>query len=111
MLNKFDLVKLLSISGHYRGFSYLLDCVNLAVEDEDLLHPIAQKLYPLVAKRHKTTVAHVSSAIRGLVRVWWKRGNRAFAPAYLAPDATAPGNKAFIHALVAHVQRSAQSGK
>lgn len=105
MLKKHDLVKLLSISGHYRGFPYLLDCVNLAAADEDLLSPISRKLYPLVALRHGTTADRVAYNLRNLIGVWWKYGNRGFAPEYLESDARLPGNKAFIESLIAHVQR------
>ena len=105
MLSEGDLVRLLCLSGHYRGFPHLLDCVNLAVENVDRLDPVAKKLYPLVAERHGTTVGRVICSIRNLIKVWWKRGNRRLLPDYISDSDKPPGNKAFIYALVAYLQR------
>lgn len=105
MLSNGDLVKLLGISGHYRGFSELAACVNLAAADEDLMSPISTRLYPLVAARHGVTTNAVISNLRYLVKIWWKRGNRGFSPEYLVKDAQRPGCKAFVYSLVTYVQR------
>ena len=70
MLNERKLVKLMCISGHYRGFPHLLTGLNSAVNNVDLLDPLSRKLYPLVAEQHETTVAHVTSSIRNLIKVW-----------------------------------------
>lgn len=109
MLNAGDLVKLLCISGHYHGFALLLTCLNTAMKNENLLDSLTKHLYPLVAEQHGTTVGHVTSSIRNLIKIWWKRGNRNFLPPCIASGNRPPGNKAFLHALIAHLQHAEAS--
>lgn len=103
MLSENDLVCLLSVPTHYRGFPALLNSLQLAVQDETLLDPISRKLYPYIAERHGTTVSRVKRNIRYLIEVWWKRGNRSFAPDYITSRKKPPGNKMFIYALVVYL--------
>lgn len=105
MVDKFDLMKLLSITGKYRGFAYLLDCVNLAIEDDDLLYPLKEKMYPLIAKKYGTSIACVERNIRTVIGVWWKSNKRASLGLEFDEDEPKPSNKAFITLLVARVQR------
>lgn len=107
MLNEAGLMKILSISGHYRGFRFLLECVNLGATDENLLSPIYRRLYPLVAKRYGTTVKHVNSSIRNFIKAWWLYGKRDTLFPRTKPR-TAPGNKAFIYALIVYVLRATE---
>lgn len=106
MLSENDLANLLCIPAHYRGFAPLVTCLNLAMKDEYLLNPFVKRLYPLVAERHGTTVCHIISSIRNLVKIWWKRGNRSFLPYYITSAGKPPGNREFIYVLVAYLQHT-----
>lgn len=108
MLSEGDLVKLLGISGHFRGFPQLVTSINLAVANEDLLNPISTRLYALVAAHHDVSIESVISNLRYLVEVWWKRGNRNFSPEYSIKGAKRPSCKAFVYSLVVYIQRKAK---
>lgn len=101
-----DLVRLLCVPSRYHGFALLLTSLNAATKDEDLLNPLVKKLYPLVAKQHGTTVGHVISSIRNFIKVWWLCGNRSFLPNYITSASKPPGNKAFLYAIIAYLQRA-----
>lgn len=107
MLNAMDLMRILSISGHYCGFRFLLECVNLGAANEDLMDSVCKNLYPLVAERYGTTVKHVNSSIRNFIKAWWLYGKRDTLFPRTKPR-TAPGNKAFIYALIVYVLRAAE---
>ena len=59
----------LGIPAHLRGYYYL------AVSDMELVGSVTKLLYPVIARRYKTTLQRVERAIRNAVEVSWERGN------------------------------------
>lgn len=108
MLDNYDLMKLLATSGKYRGFTYLLDCLNLAAENDDLMQPLKGKLYPLVAKKHGTTANCVERNIRTIINIAWKSENTRVLKALFDadPSSDVPSNKEFISRIAARLQRN-----
>ena len=47
----------------------------LAVSDMELVGSVTKLLYPVIARRYKTTLQRVERAIRNAVEVSWERGN------------------------------------
>ena len=45
-----------------------------AVNDGEMLGSITKRLYPTIAKNHKTTSSRVERAIRHAIEVAWSRG-------------------------------------
>lgn len=105
MLNTPNFMDILGISGHYRGFRYLLYCVNQTAKDNDLLDPMNRKLYPLAAKRFGVTPKYLSGSIRNFIKAWWLYGDHTAITPILKSDSTPPGNKELIYALVVYLQR------
>ena len=58
-----------------RGYYYLREAVLLAVSDMELVGSVTKLLYPVIARRYKTTLQRVERAIRNAVEVSWERGN------------------------------------
>lgn len=106
MLDKYGLMKLLSTSGKYRGFNYLLDGLNLAAQNDDLIHPLKHKLYPILAEKYGTNVSCVERNIRTLITIWWNNGKKDPLKAKFDKDLGVPSNKEFIYQLVAQLQRN-----
>lgn len=106
MLDKYDLMKLLSTSGKYRGFNYLLDGINLAAQNDDLLHPLKLKLYPILAEKYGTNIGCVERNIRTLIAIWWNNGKDDTLKPHFDKESGVPGNKEFIYHLVAQLQRN-----
>lgn len=65
----------LGIPAHLRGYYYLREAVLLAVSDMELVGSVTKLLYPVIARRYKTTLQRVERAIRNAVEVSWERGN------------------------------------
>ena len=66
----------LGIPAHLRGYYYLREAVLLAVSDMELVGSVTKLLYPVIARRYKTTLQRVERAIRNAVEVSWERAIR-----------------------------------
>ena len=55
--------------------AHLREAVLLAVSDMELVGSVTKLLYPVIARRYKTTLQRVERAIRNAVEVSWERGN------------------------------------
>ena len=65
----------LGIPAHLRGYYYLREAVLLSAADMELVGSVTKLLYPVIAKRYKTTLQRGERAIRNAIEVSWERGN------------------------------------
>ena len=63
----------LGIPAHLRGYYYLREAVLLAVSDMELVGSVTKLLYPVIARRYKTTLQRVERAIRNAVESKYSR--------------------------------------
>lgn len=66
------------IPANIKGYQYLRDAIMMTVHDNELMHAVTKQLYPMVAKKHKTTASRVERAIRHAIEVACTRGNEEF---------------------------------
>lgn len=96
----------IGVPGHYNGFAYLRTAISLAIEDENILNQMTGDLYPLVAKLHQVSPAHVERSMRHAIEVTWIRGNMQRINALFAysidQDRGKPTNSHFIARLADH---------
>ncbi len=85
------------------GFYYLLDAVELAVQDRTLLRNIVSRLYPAVGQIHRTPSSNVERCIRTAVEQVFERGDINFLfPHFghvIRPKTGKPANGDFIAIL------------
>ena len=62
------------VPAHIKGYQYLRDAIIMSVNDDEMLGAITKRLYPTIAKNHKTTSSRVERAIRHAIEVAWSRG-------------------------------------
>lgn len=71
-----ELLKLLGMPSHIKGYGYTRKAVLLIVEDrEKYLSKITKALYPTIAKEFETTSSRVERAIRHAAEIAWERGD------------------------------------
>ena len=63
------------VPAHLKGYHYLRDAILLSGRDMEVVSSVTKLLYPVVAKRFKTTDQKVERAIRNAIEVTWVRGN------------------------------------
>lgn len=93
----------LPLSHALMGYRYIRSAVRMAIEDPAMLDGITKRLYPEVAKKHKSTSSRVERAIRHAIHTIWTRegGAARFADLMGFPlDEEKPTNSHFIASIV-----------
>lgn len=70
-----DIMLEMGIPAHLKGYHYLRDAILLSGKDVEVVTSVTKLLYPMVARRYKTTGQKVERAIRNAIEVSWSRGN------------------------------------
>ena len=102
-----DTLRLLGLSGAYKGFGYLIFGVELSIADQDALTSVCKGLYPDTAKKFKTTSQCVERNIRTAREIIWKHGKEALRKEIFGEryQDTMPDNKDFVDALKGYIER------
>lgn len=58
-----------------KGYRYMVTAVSMVAKDESLIYGVTKILYPLIAKKYKTTPTRVEKAIRHAIEVTWSKGD------------------------------------
>ena len=58
----------IGVPAHLKGYYYLRDAIMMAEKDAEVVTSITKLMYPVIAKRYKTT-------IRNAIEISWNRGN------------------------------------
>ncbi len=69
-----NIIHEIGVPAHIKGYQYLRDAIIMSVNDGEMLSSITKRLYPTIAKNHKTTSSRVERAIRHAIEVAWSRG-------------------------------------
>ena len=93
----------LPLSHALMGYRYIKSAVRMAIDDPSMLDGITKRLYPEIAKKHKSTSSRVERAIRHAIQTVWQRdgGPKRFAELMGFPlDEEKPTNSHFIASIV-----------
>lgn len=77
-----DLLHLIGVPAHIRGYHYIREAIIMSVNDMDILNYITKELYPAIAQKCNTTPSRVERAIRHAIEVAWTRGQLEVIEAY-----------------------------
>lgn len=95
-----ELLRVVGIPLHIKGFTYLKQAITFVHEDESFLEKITKRLYPAVADRYSTTATRVERSIRHAIDLVWKNEEiETIAAAFSYSDdrlASKPSNSRFI---------------
>ncbi|MCW2277619.1 sporulation transcription factor Spo0A [Heliophilum fasciatum] len=70
-----DMIRLIGIPTHIKGYQFLRNAIILAVQQPKLLDAVTKALYPRIAEHHHTTPVRVERAIRHAIELAWTRGD------------------------------------
>lgn len=65
----------IGVPAHLKGYYYLRDAIMMTGRDMDVVSSVTKLMYPVIARRFKTTDQKVERAIRNAIEVSWQRGN------------------------------------
>lgn len=101
-----EVLRYLMIPGTCQGFHLLETAIDLAVEDENCLLNVIERLYPRVAERHHSTVNCVQKNMRMAIISGWKNGGgRQLEKLIGIHYDTRPVTKDFIDLLADYLRR------
>ncbi len=66
----------LGVPPQHMGYAYLVSAIEMALEDQMLLHSITTCIYPEVARKFFTTEHSVERCIRTSITAAWQDGDR-----------------------------------
>ena len=97
----------IGVSTKLKGWDYLRSAVRFCMEDREELDGITKRLYPVVAKKYRSSGDKVEHAIRHAIEVCWKQGNTENIQKILGYDVEAgkrPTNSEFISRLTDYIE-------
>ena len=65
----------LGVPSHIKGYTYIREGITMIYNNPDLSGAITKELYPMIAKKYRTTSSRVERAIRHAIEVSWNRAN------------------------------------
>ena len=100
-------LRLLGLTGNYKGFKHLSYGVMLAMENPDILTAVCKYFYADIAKRFETTPECVERNIRTAKNIIWKYGKEdlryeIFGERY---QSILPRNAVFVDLLKHYVEK------
>ena len=65
----------IGVPAHLKGYYYLRNAIMMTGRDVEVVSSVTKLMYPVIARRFKTTDQKVERAIRNAIEVSWERGN------------------------------------
>ncbi len=65
----------IGVPAHLKGYYYLRNAIMMTGRDIEVVTSVTKLMYPVIARRFKTTDQKVERAIRNAIEVSWERGN------------------------------------
>ena len=69
-----NIIHEVGVPAHIKGYQYIREAITIAINDMEVINSITKQLYPMLAKKFKTTPSRVERAIRHAIEVAWSRG-------------------------------------
>lgn len=97
----------LGVKPNLKGYQYLKTAVLIGLENREELDGITKRLYPSIARKHKTGADKVEHAIRHAISSSWERGmihEQVRILGYHAGEGRRPTNSEFIIGLIDFIE-------
>ncbi|MBQ8299702.1 MAG: sporulation transcription factor Spo0A [Clostridia bacterium] len=95
-----NIIHEVGVPAHIKGYQYIREAITIAVKDMEVINSITKQLYPMLARKFKTTPSRVERAIRHAIEVAWTRGqmdvNNSMFGNTIASSKGKPTNSEFI---------------
>lgn len=98
-----DRLKLIGVPANLLGYEYLKVAISKVLDNQQLIHSVTTKLYPMCAEECGTTSSKLERAIRHAIEVGFERGNTEYLQKLFGYTTSAMKGKATISEFVATV--------
>ena len=94
------------VPAHLIGYHYLRTAILLSMTDMEIVNSVTKQLYPILAKRYKTTTDRIERSMRHCIEVAWDRAKKDVEQRYFgytSDDDERPTNSEFVAMLADHI--------
>ena len=103
----YGIIRKLGITSNYKGYYFVADAIQLAMNAQDVPMKITKDVYPYLASKYKTKTLNVEHNIRTVINVCWETNRKGMAEIAGHPLNYKPTNSDFID-MVAYYLLSVQ---
>lgn len=105
----FGIIRKLGVTSNYKGYFFVADAIELAMNSQDKPIRITKDIYPDLAKKYKTTSLNIEHNIRTVINVCWETNRQQIVEIAGFPLIYKPTNSEFID-MIAYYLLSSQEG-
>lgn len=96
MKEVYGIIRKLGITSKYKGYYFLVEAVNMVMEQKDDQIRVTKDIYPELARKFKATPSNIEHDIRTVVNVCWKMNKSGLDKIAGYPLKFKPTNSEFI---------------
>ena len=96
MKEVYGIIRKLGITSKYKGYYFLVEAVNMVMEQKDDQIRVTKDIYPELARKFKATPSNIEHDIRTVVNVCWKMNKSGLDEIAGYPLKFKPTNSEFI---------------
>lgn len=92
----YGMIRKLGVTSNYKGYFFVADAIQLAMQNPDQPLQITKDIYPVLAKKHNTNSLSIEHNIRTVVNVCWETNRKGLVEIAGFPLTYKPTNSEFI---------------
>ena len=102
----YGVIRKLGATSKYKGYYYVVDAVEMAQKIYERPVKVTKDIYPVIARKYKSTPSNVEHNIRTLVNLCWMNHKDTLEEMAGCTMADKPTNSEFIDILVYYLRYS-----
>ena len=111
MSEVYGLIRKLGATSKYKGYYYVAEAVNMAKELQERPMKITKDIYPILARKYKSTPSNVEHNIRTLVNICWINHKEDLELIAGCSMEDKPKNSEFIDILAYYLNKTEEMSK
>ena len=76
MEKAYEIIEKLGITSKYRGYFFVTDAIDLAMNAQDKPIKITKDIYPYLARKYKTTPMNIERNVRTVITMCWETNKK-----------------------------------
>ena len=92
----YGIIRKLGVTSNYKGYYFLADAIQLAMNSPDQPLQITKDIYPYLAKKYGTTSLNIEHNIRTVISVCWQTNRTGIIEIAGYPLTYKPTNSEFV---------------
>lgn len=109
MRDVYSLIRKLGATSKYKGYYFLAEAVKVSMQLEERPIKVTKDIYPILAKRFKSTPSNIEHNIRTLVNLCWHTHREAMEELAGYTMKIRPTNSEFLDILVYYLDHMQQN--